>query len=660
MRRLLAADGRRRVLMGALTPIILGIVGVIPAPASGAIGQWTFVSAPSLHPPKVKVDVNKLGADADDVLLAPFKDFASKTPQVGQTGALILDTKGNPVWFRPIPATQEIEDLQTQTLGGKPVLTWWQGTVALPGLSKLPAGTSEPGAVFYIYSNRYKQIRKITARNGYVADGHEFTITPRDTALFAATKVVNADLAPYGGPLNGKLVDSAIQEISLKTGKLVFQWSMLGHVSPKESQVPVSAGAIWDTYHMNSIDEDTHGHLLISARNTSAIYELSHTTGKLLWQLGGTGSTYKLANNATFSWQHDARFAPNSTVTLFDDACCDLGVPDAAPDHPARGLVLKLTAKDHTATVAHQYEHQPLLDVPSQGNMQTLPNGSRFIGWGQLPYYSEYTAAGKRIYEVRLPAADESYRTLQQPWSANPSAPPSAAVGVKRGKTTVYASWNGATAVRSWQVLAGTSTGSLQPVGSPVRKAGFETAIATGSTGPLFAVRALNGAGRMLRSSGAVRASSATVRGIGRRVSAASTTTIATTRNKKLGVILVSSNGHAVYLFSKDTKGADTCSGSCPRTWTALLANGTVGAKSSSGLSAKLIGTTKLANGKRQVTYNHHPLYLDKAETKSGTAKGEGADQFGGHWYVVNRAGKQVKPKHQNPSNPCNPVCTGY
>ena len=81
--------------------------------------------------------------------------------------------------------------------------------------------------------------------------------------------------------------------------------------------------------------------------------------------------------------------------------------------------------------------------------------------------------------------------------------------------------------------------------------------------------------------------------------------------------------------------------------------------KTGSGLSARLLGTAKLSDGRKQVTYNHHPLYTYAGDRRNTTTAGEGAHQFGGRWYVVNAKGNEVKPK-QAPSNPCNPVCTGY
>lgn len=639
-------------------------LAALPAAASAAgLKAWSFVSAPNLQPPQVDVNLSRSGVAPGLVFIDPFKDFAVSSPQVGQPGGLILTSKGDPVWFHPVPAGEDLVNLEAQKYEGKPALTFWVGKISVPPATALPAGTPESGK-FYIYNDRYKLLRTITPADGFTADPHEFTLTAQGTALFTAVKLEQAPVTTVTGTQEVTLVDSEVQETSLKTGKLVFSWDMLKHVSLSESQVPVpAAGAVWDPYHMNSIEEDNNGHVLISARNTSALYEFSHKTGKLIWQLGGTGSTYKLGPNASFSWQHSARFGTDNEITLFDDACCDLGVPGAAPQHAARGLVLKLNAKPKTATVVHQYEHQPEISVPSQGDLQTLADGHEFIGWGQEPYYSEYTAAGKLLYEATLPAADESYRALKYAWSATPYYAPALAAQQKRGKRIVYASWNGATGVSAWEVLAGASPSKLKVVVSSAARRGFETSIPVTAKGPYFKVMALGPGGTVLRASKTVKLGivATTAQANRETADAATSTTMIETSdyNSKLGRILAASNGHALYLSSKDTKGVSTCTATCTEFWKPLLAGSRDTVKRGSGLTAGLLGTAKLGGGKKQVTYKHHPLYTYTADRNNKTTAGEAADQFGARWYVVNTKGNEVKPK-QKLTNPCDPVCTGY
>jgi predicted lipoprotein with Yx(FWY)xxD motif len=119
----------------------------------------------------------------------------------------------------------------------------------------------------------------------------------------------------------------------------------------------------------------------------------------------------------------------------------------------------------------------------------------------------------------------------------------------------------------------------------------------------------------------------------------ASRTVVSTTKTS-LGRILVNSRGHTLYLFGKDRSGKSACSGQCATFWPPLIANGKP--RVAGGAKASLVGTIKRADGRRQVTYNHHPLYTFVKDTKAGQAHGEGFSAFGAKWYAVSPAGAKV------------------
>lgn len=349
---------------------------------------------------RVTVTTRGPGTAPGQIFVAPY----STGRMVGQTGALMLDNSGNPVWFHPL-SSPDLEDADftvqayrnSQTGTSQPVLTWWQGTLAIPpAYDNLPAGAPEPGGCYYIYDAHYRLLQTVTAQNGFSADEHEFLLTPQGDALFIASRKVPADLSSYGGPKNGAVEDSEVQEVSLATGKLVFSWDIMKHVSLADSEVSASSakssGGVWDAYHMNSVDPGPNGQLLVSARNTWAVYDISASTGKILWQLGGKKSDFTFAKNASFYWQHDARFQPGNEISMFDDGCCS--TPNSKPEQQSHGLILSLNSGTHVATAVRTYYHQPAQYSETQGNTQLLPNGNVFVGWGQNPYYSEYAGAG--------------------------------------------------------------------------------------------------------------------------------------------------------------------------------------------------------------------------------------------------------------------------
>ena len=98
------------------------------------------------------------------------------------------------------------------------------------------------------------------------------------------------------------------------------------------------------------------------------------------------------------------------------------------------------------------------------GNIQPLRDGNVFVGWGDEPYFSEFTQSGKLLFEGEFPRPDLTYRALLEPWVGLPLYPPVGAARAGGGRTTVYASWNGATQVASWRVLGGTGAGQLAHV----------------------------------------------------------------------------------------------------------------------------------------------------------------------------------------------------
>ena len=100
-----------------------------------------------------------------------------------------------------------------------------------------------------------------------------------------------------------------------------------------------------------------------------------------------------------------------------------------------------------------------------------------FIGWGQNPYFSEYNGRGRLIFDGRFVDANAHYRAYRFNWSGNPQDLPAVAASSRRRKTSVFVSWNGATSVARWQVLAGSSPTTLKIVRTAA-KGGFETVIA--------------------------------------------------------------------------------------------------------------------------------------------------------------------------------------
>jgi hypothetical protein len=445
-----------------------------------------FRTRPDLDPPLVTISPNRQPTASGFVFLS-----AKQKKDQKQNGPMIVDNAGRLVWFRPLPGILAATDFRVQSYQGKPVLTFWQGT------SRQGIGTGE----LVIVDQSYKVIRRIRVANGYRPDLHEFMITPRGTALFVTYPIVAADLSEFGGSRRGRLVDSVIQEVDLATGLVVFEWHSYGKISVRDSftkPVP-SPNVPWDYAHTNAVEEGPDGDLLMSARNTWTVYEIDRETGVVNWRLGGKKSDFKVGPGAHFAFQHDARWRSDGALTLFDNSA----FPPVRKH--SRALALKLDETAHTATLLSARLHPRGLLAATQGSVQELPGGDSFVGWGSQRYFTEFSPTGRVLWDARLSVGYESYRAYRMPWVGLPQTTPRAAgVRVRGGAMNVYASWNGATQVVTWQVLAGTAPDALQPV-RQVAKTSFETRIAVGASARYVAVRALDGAGRVLGTSPARR-----------------------------------------------------------------------------------------------------------------------------------------------------------
>jgi hypothetical protein len=343
----------------------------------------------------------------------------------------------------------------------------------------------------------YRQIAVVRGGNGYQPDLHEFEITPQGTALITVYDGIDCDLQAMGGPAEGAVADTLMQELDLKTGLVRYEWHSLDHVALSDSYAsprPGSRKEPFDFFHINSIDVTRDDSLLIDARNTWAAYDTDPRTGQVRWRLGGKRSSFKLGPGAVTAYQHDAREQPNGNITFFDNGA----TPKAHPQ--SRVIELHLDTTAMTATLVRRDEHDPPLVAGSQGNMQAQPDGDWTVGWGQSPYLSEFGPDGQVLFDAHMPGPYESYRTYRQAWTGTPETRPAMALTRSHGRLTVHASWNGATQVASWRVLTGPTATSMTAIAAAPRS-GFETAIAppnAPAAGSYVSVQALSATGAVL------------------------------------------------------------------------------------------------------------------------------------------------------------------
>jgi Arylsulfotransferase (ASST) len=442
-----------------------------------------FYSRPDLHPPVIKILTPAHGTAPGYVFIAPKM-------AVRQAGPMIMDNHGQVVWFHPLKLTKGVTDFRVQHYRGKPVLTWWRGRLSNVGVGN---------GWYVIYDTSYRPIAEVRPGHGLVGDVHEFHLTPRDTAYMTIYHRRHADLTSIGGPKNGLIWDGIVQEVDVATGQVLFEWHSYPEIGIQESYSRPPKKQLgtkpfpYDYIHINSIDEEPNGNLLISGRNTHAVYEVSRKTGKVLWRLGGKRNDFRMGPGASFAWQHDVRRQPDGTITMFDNGA-------APPVHKlTRILVLRVDMANKRVTLLSSYHHPKRLLSPFEGNAQFLPDGHVFIGWGGWPYVSELSKDGRVLFDAyfghgKPPGEDaDTYRAYRFVWHGDPTDVP--AVAFANGK--VYVSWNGATEVKRWRLMIGDASDNLNAAHS-VPKTGFETGIPLPADGKYVAVQAVDANGKAL------------------------------------------------------------------------------------------------------------------------------------------------------------------
>lgn len=448
------------------------VSGSVPTPLDDTIGR--FVSRPDLSPPRLDVISRADGTAPGYVLVASMRG-------PGQRGPMIVDDAGRLVWFRPLQGVTAA-NFSVQRYRGNPVLVWWEGTV-----------TNGYGRGEYVLTDpTYTEVGRVRAGNGLEGDLHEFVITAQDTALFTAYQTVRGDLSSVGGARHATLLDCVVQEVDIASGRVLNEWRASDHVAVGESYLPPSDGA-YDFFHANSIEVGDDGNLLVSARHTWTVYNIDREGGGIIWRLGGKRSDFTMGPGTDFYWQHHARWGRDGSLTIFDD-----GAGPLTEETMSRGIRLDLDETARSATLAEQYIHKGYL-ADAMGSMQSLPDGGAFIGWGTVPGYSEFSGDGRLRLDAVFAGGGDSYRAFRQPWVGRPSDRPVVAIARVNGARYGFVSWNGSTSLRAWRLNAGTTSDALTPRLS-VRSAGFETRIPLLPGLGYIAVDALDGAGRVLKS----------------------------------------------------------------------------------------------------------------------------------------------------------------
>lgn len=442
-----------------------------PAAATAASAVVADDGAPTLEvgdtltstvaePTPFDVQVRRPGRARGDLFITPQALVASH-PQ----GPVITDDQGRPVWFHQIPDGYVATDFRVQEYRGEKVLTWWEGKTSNTGIG---------GGTGYIADENYEIIATVqTPDAGEVMDMHEFQLTDEGTALIISYRESTADLRPVGGAADGKVIDNVVQEIDIATGETLLTWSALDRVPLQDSDILPDTVRPYDFLHVNSVGVDTDGNLLISANSASTVYKVDRKTGDVIWRLGGHNSDFRLGVGARFMWQHDVRAVGKNTYMLFDNANRGSG---GAVGYESRVAWIRIDPVRERAELVRQLVHPEEVSSALEGGAQSLRDGNTVVSWGKAGRQgriSEFDRRGELVFDALLPKGDSSYRAYRHEWDGMPLTKPELLVG-DADSDTVRASWNGASEVARWRLLAGASESDLKPVATAAWD-GFET-----------------------------------------------------------------------------------------------------------------------------------------------------------------------------------------
>ena len=413
-----------------------------------ATADFVTVDATTLQQaPQLTTEVGA-GVDPNYLLATPAPGFGGGAGG----GAVIYENSGQPVWMQP-----------GNFLNFEQIL--YQGQPALVTFNSL-RGTH------VIYDQSYREVGTISMGNGLPTDGHDISFTEDGSrALLQGTPTGQANLSQFGGAANATVLDAVLQEIDVATGEVLWQWSALENISPGETTEPLVGLA--DPYHINAVTYDSDGNVLMSLRNTSTVYKIDRQTGEIIWRLGGENSdfTYPGGDATRQRYQHDAARLPDGTLSVFDNG-------NTRQPQQSRGLIYQLDETAMTATIVQELHATPELFTPFIGNNRRVPNGNQLVNFGITGWIVEY-ADGEPVFGGNFAQGITTYRVDRtNNWTGTPAAPPAVVVGAAAGdgSRTLNVSWNGATEVEAWKILAGPSEDQLTEVGTTPRT-GFETAV---------------------------------------------------------------------------------------------------------------------------------------------------------------------------------------
>lgn len=371
------------------------ILAQIPPPPAEVYGPMIMPNGVSIpgNFPKIRISVN---SNPDPGLI-----FIDNGGYGDKSYNIIFDNAGSPVWYMRTPDGQYNMDVQPNG-----VLTML---------------TNIGGDRFIGFDSHYRHVASYGAVNGYTTDLHELRVLKDGACLLIGIAYETVDMSRYvsGGDPTATVGETVIQEFT-PAGELIFQWRAWDNFDIRDVEWSDIRSHNIRFPHMNAIDIDDDGHILLSSRHLSEVTKINRVTGEILWRLGGAHNEFTFVNDPLkgFRCQHAIRTLGQDHYTLFDNG--NLRTPAVS-----RGVEYQLDPQGKTATLVWQFRQTPDIYAYQFGTVQRLPNGNTLIGWGKanLPKLTEVRPNGFKAFEMNWVDQWETYRVWRYPWQGKALKP---------------------------------------------------------------------------------------------------------------------------------------------------------------------------------------------------------------------------------------------
>jgi hypothetical protein len=266
-------------------------------------------------------------------------------------------------------------------------------------------------------------------------------------------------------------------------------------LNPGQAGSGYNSSDAWDYFHINSVDKDSDGNYLISARDANAVYKINGTTSKIIWQLSGKSSNFSMGPEVEFAFQHDARFLSRTAdgtkeiISLYDNSAHGTENGHGHEVHfykYSRGKIIEVDTQTWEAKIVQAFHPPDNLLSKSQGSTQVLPNGNVLVNWGSEGAITEFKSDGTPIFHFYMDSGllgdgVENYRGYRYNWTGIPNETPAivALLDTENKTTSIYVSWNGDTETKTWRFYEVNNSGHRSYLGESKRES-FETVLELG------------------------------------------------------------------------------------------------------------------------------------------------------------------------------------